>query len=395
MRSPFLATLSADVQARVRRHGLRNVALLTVPPVGSGAALAGTTSGVEPIFDLAYTRRSESLSQEYFKVYHPLVKTYMDRFGLTDEAELPPVFVTAHKIRAEMRVRMQAAIQKHIDHSISSTVNLPESATLEDVANVYLLAWKLGCKGITVYREGSREGVLITDAKMQQQTQPTQAAPAAAEPARGAVSARPRPKVTHGRTERIETPRGRIYVTINEDELGTCEIFVESLDAEAEAIGRLASLSMRSGVDAREVIEQLWRVQSKEMALDRAEDGTVVRVTTISQAIALALGRMLYGDSFRPDKAFPRATALPEPLSRARQERLRFHDPSTADAAEGAVPQEQTKGNGHANGHGNGGGSLAFVGEPLSFVGLCPDCGDSLAYENGCATCRSCGYSKC
>ncbi len=373
-RGPFLQTLDPAVRDKGYALGLRNVALLTVPPVGSGAALAGTTSGIEPIFDLYYLRRSESLSQAQFKVYHPLVRQYMDEFGV-DEDYLPEYFVTAHRIAPEMRVRMQATIQKHIDHSISSTVNLPESATVKDVERVYFLAWKLGCKGITVYREGSREGVLITEAKAQQQT-PPEPIRVPTEPARDRAVTRPRPKVTQGRTERIETPRGRVYVTVNEDEYGPCEVFVESLDVEAEATGRLASLCLRSGVDPREVIEQLWRVQSREVALDRSADGTVVRVSTIAQAVALALGRALYGEGFKPDKEFPRAAALPEPTPRARQERLRFveHEPGPAP------------GRGAVEGNGAGG---------LSFAGVCPDCGDRLVYENGCAHCRSCGYSRC
>lgn len=369
LRNPFVQALSQDVLGKIRTVGLRNVALLTVPPVGSGAALAGTTSGIEPIFDLFYVRRSESLTQREFKVYHPLVKQYMDEFG-GDEEHLPDWFTTAHRIAPEMRVRMQAAIQKHVDHAISSTVNLPESATVEDVERIYFLAWKLGCKGITVYREGSREGVLITEAKAQEQTQP-ELNRGSAEPARDRAVTRPRPKVTQGRTERIETPRGRVYVTVNEDECGPCEVFVESLDVEAEATGRLVSLCLRSGVDPREVIEQLWRVQSREVALDRAGDGTVVRVSTIAQAVALALGRALYGDGFRPDKEFPRAAALPEPTPRARQERLRF------------PPAQPVLNPANTNGM------------ALEFAGICPDCGDTLIHENGCRTCRSCGYAKC
>lgn len=369
----FLQGLEDVVRDKAYTVGLRNVALLTVPPVGSGAALAGTTSGIEPIFDLYYLRRSESLSQAQFKVYHPLVREYMEEFGVDDE-HLPGYFVTAHRIAPQMRVRMQATIQKHIDHSISSTVNLPESATVEDVERIYLLAWKLGCKGITVYREGSREGVLITEAKAQQQT-PPEPIRVPAEPARDRAVTRPRPKVTQGRTERIETPRGRVYVTVNEDEYGPCEVFVESLDVEAEATGRLVSLCLRSGVDPREIIEQLWRVQSREVALDRSADGTVVRVSTIAQAVALALGRALYGDSFKPDKEFPRAAVLPEPTPRARQERLRFTDPDLQAPVGGAL----VEGNGVSP----------------SFVGVCPDCGDRLVYENGCANCRSCGYSRC
>ena len=388
--SPFIQTLSPRIRERVERGGLRNVALLTVPPVGSGAALAGVTSGVEPIFDISYIRRSESLSKEVFTVYHTLVREYMQRCGIEREQDLPDYFVTAHQIQPEMRVRMQAAIQKHIDHSISSTVNLAEDTLPEEVERIYVQAWKMGCKGITVYREGSREGVLITEAQAKGQAAKAQTAqmtaPATAAPATPAapvrVTPRQRPKVTAGRTERIETPRGRVYVVINEDELGICEVFVHSLDVEAEAIGRLASLSLRGGLDPRDVIEQLWRVQSKELAFDRSTDGTIVRVTTIAQAVALALGRVLYGDTFRPDKAFPRADALPEPRPRPRQEALRFSPPSEANSGNGSPAPEPQATRGVAD--------IA-----LEFIGICPDCGSSLVHENGCATCRQCGYSRC
>lgn len=395
LQGAFIQTLAPEVQQRIREHGLRNVALLTVPPVGSGAALAGTTSGIEPIFDLGYTRRSESLSQKKFTVYHPLVRTYMERFGLKDEEALPEFFVTAHEIQPDMRVQMQAAIQKHIDHSISSTVNCAADTTEEEVARIYFLAWKMGCKGITVYRENSRENILTSGAKKDKPAQtPAPEAASEAVPAASAVIGAPhgveapagqtrsRPKVTTGRTERIETPRGRIYVTINEDAKGVCEVFVQSLDVEADAVGRLASLALRTGADPRHVIEQLWRVQSREVAIDRSSDGTVVRITTIAQGVALALGRALYGPSFRPDQVFPMADRLPAPERK----------------------------NGNGNGHGtNGHDQPAAVAVPaptstesrevqeplLTFAGVCPDCGSSLAYENGCSHCRSCGYSKC
>lgn len=379
----FVQTLSDRVLERIEAHGLRNVALLTVPPVGSGAVLAGVTSGVEPIFDLSYVRRSESLSQEYFTVYHPLVQEYMTRFGVERADELPEAFVTAHQIRPEMRVKMQAAIQRHIDHAISSTVNLPSDTPLEEVERIYMLAWKMGCKGATVYREGSRDGILMTEVA-------TRAQPAAsAQTAQTKPAPRSRPKVTTGRTERIETPRGRVYVVINEDEMGICEVFVHSLDVEAEAIGRMVSLSLRGGLDPRDVIEQLWRVQSKEVAFDRSADGTVVRVSTIAQAVALALGRTLYGDGFRPDKVFPRADVLPEPGPRTIQETLRFvpppqdplPPPGSGPAVEAQLPRR------------NGEPERSRIG--LEFVGICPDCGASLVHENGCVTCRQCGYSKC
>ena len=417
-RSPFIHALAPQVQARIRQHGLRNVALLTVPPVGSGAALAGVTSGIEPIFDLSYIRRSESLSQETFKVYHPLVREYMTRHEIDGEEDLPAFFVTAHQIKAEMRVKMQAAIQTHIDHSISSTVNVPKETTIEEVERIYFLAWKMGLKGITCYRESSREGILLTEQQAQASgittstAVPTEAPPVpvpAGDAGPAKATPRPRPKVTVGRTERVETPRGRIYVVVNEDEWGVNEVFVHSFDAEAEACGRLASLALRAGVDPREIIEQLWRVQSKEVAFDRSSVGTTVRVTTIAQAVALALGRALYGDTFRPDKEFPRADVLPEPTIKARQEALRFVPPQPGQGgvparaaaapipAVVAPPAPVAGGNGGAEMRAEGNGHAERVERAvrLEFVGVCPDCGETLVHENGCATCRSCGFSKC
>jgi ribonucleoside-diphosphate reductase alpha chain len=151
-----------DILEKIWKYGLRNACLLTIPPVGSGAILAGTTGGIEPIFALSYIRRSESLSRGTYKVYHPLVAVYLAEFG-GDEKNLPDFFVTAHQIDPKMRVKIQGTIQKHIDSSISSTVNLPSHTTPEEIGKIYELAWEFGCKGITVYREGSREGVLITE----------------------------------------------------------------------------------------------------------------------------------------------------------------------------------------------------------------------------------------
>lgn len=394
----FVRTLRPEVLERIHRHGLRNVGLLTVPPVGSGAALAGVTSGIEPIFDLSYVRRSESLSQEFFTVYHPLVGEFMERFGIERATDLPDCFVTAHQIRPEMRVRMQAAVQRHIDHAISSTVNLPQDAQPDDVEKVYFLAWKSGCKGITVYREGSRDGILITEGQAKGVSGATGEQAAGGEPAAAPSRAAPRarPKVTSGRTERIETPRGRIYVVTNEDELGICEVFVHSLDEEAEAIGRMASLSLRGGIDAREVIEQLWRVHSTEVAFDRSADGTVVRVSTIAQAVALALGRALYGDGFRPDKIFPRADVLPKPGPRVRQEMLRFAPPPVVADPPGEPALVPLIGGNGGRGDGRHEGGWPDERRVATvFVGVCPDCGASLIRENGCVTCRQCGYAKC
>jgi len=255
MKGEFVERLPEALKEKIRRYGLRNVALLTVPPVGSGSVLAGTSSGVEPIFSISYTRRSESLSKKEYKVYHPLVKEYMEKFGVGED-ELPDYFVTAHKIKPEFRVRMQATIQKHVDASISSTVNLPESATVEDVGSIYFLAWKLGCKGITVYREGSREGILVTKKKKMKEVRYE------------------RPRILTGSTLKFRMPQGALYVTINSDEEGVKEVFVTlgksgaDVKADSEAIGRLISLYLQQGGKVEYVIRSLKGIQGESFTWD-------------------------------------------------------------------------------------------------------------------------------
>jgi len=173
LKTGFVKRLPADLRMRIRKQGLRNLCILTVPPVGSGSILCGTTSGIEPIFALYYERRSESLSADQFLVVHPLVMKYLQYVGVSPEQAitlepkairkmLPATFVTAHEIESAFRVKMQGTIQKYVDSSISSTINLPEDISVKAVGEIYFEAWKAGLKGVTVYREGSREGILKT-----------------------------------------------------------------------------------------------------------------------------------------------------------------------------------------------------------------------------------------
>lgn len=151
----------------VIKYGLRNSQLLTIAPTGSISTMIGVSGGIEPIFNLSYTRKTESLHKEgdvYYKVFTPIAKEYMDKHGLTEEEELPDFFVTAQTLDPHMRVKMQGAWQKHIDASISSTINLPYEATVEEVEQLYMEAWKEGLKGLTIYRDGcARQGILTTD----------------------------------------------------------------------------------------------------------------------------------------------------------------------------------------------------------------------------------------
>ena len=160
-RSKFVQSLPAEIRNEIAQHGIRNSTVLTVPPVGTGSIVAQTSSGIEPIFCTSYRRRVKNHDGETFseyKVYHPLVKKL---FG--DDEQLPDYVVTAHEIDPYFRVKMQGVIQKYVDSSISSTVNLAEDVSVETVADIYMTAYKAGLKGITVYREGSREGILQTE----------------------------------------------------------------------------------------------------------------------------------------------------------------------------------------------------------------------------------------
>jgi len=171
LKSPFLlANATEEVLDLIEKYGLRNSQLLTIPPTGSISTLIGCSNGLEPIFQISYTRKSESLHQEetYYKVFTPIVKEYMDRYNITREEDLPDYFVTAHDLNYKERIEVQAAWQQYIDASISSTVNVPNEFTVEEVEELYIYAWKKGLKGITIYRDGcARDGILISNkAKM-------------------------------------------------------------------------------------------------------------------------------------------------------------------------------------------------------------------------------------
>lgn len=157
-----------DTYSDIKKYGLRNSHLLTIAPTGSLSNLLGISGGIEPIFANSYTRKTETLNGEdtYYKVYTPIVQEYMGKFGIIDEKDLPDYFVTSHDIPYEDRINMQAVWQKHIDVSISSTINLPESATVEDIEDIYMKAWENGLKGITVFRDNcKRTGILTTTDK--------------------------------------------------------------------------------------------------------------------------------------------------------------------------------------------------------------------------------------
>ena len=169
LETPFIQeNASPNTKELIKQYGLRNSQLLTIAPTGTLSTMLGISGGVEPIFANSYTRKTESLHGEdiYYKVYTPIVEQYMRVNNINDEFELPEYFVTAKDIDPIDRIKMQEAFQNHIDASISSTINLPNEATIEDVEEIYIKAWLHGLKGVTIYRAGcAREGILVEEPK--------------------------------------------------------------------------------------------------------------------------------------------------------------------------------------------------------------------------------------
>ena len=352
-KSKFIQGLPKQIQDRIREHGLRNSTLITVPPVGTGSIVAQTSSGVEPIFCTSYTRRvkqSDGESFREYKVYHPLVR---ELFG--GDEDLPDHVTTSHDIDPYFRVKMQGVIQRYTDSSISSTINLAEETTVETVADIYVTAYKEGLKGVTVYREGSREGILQSDKK---EEPAEEAAPTVVE-GRAGLHPRQRPAVTHGVTERVRTGEGNIFVTINEDEQGLCEIFSTigkaggNAAAQSEAISRLMSLALRAGIDPQEIVSQLKGISGPSPVW---EDGELILSTpdAIGRALERYLQRRQAGGSLA---------------------RIPAHADDASVEEDGSVPPV------------SGGGAKTMV--------TCPECGSTVAHEGSCLTCKHCGWSKC
>ena len=345
-KSKFIQSLPAQLQEKIEKSGMRNSTLITMPPVGTGSIVAQTTSGIEPIFCTSYKRRVKQADGETFreyKVYHPLIKKV---FG--GDENLPEYVVSAHQIDPYFRVKMQGVIQKYTDSSISSTINLPEDIPIETVADIYITAYKEGLKGVTVYREGSRQGILQTETS--QSEGQDEKKDNEEEGARPPLRRRQRPTVTSGVTERIRTGEGNIYVTINEDDKGLCEVFSTigkaggNAAAQSEAISRLISLALRSGCDPEEIISELKGISGPNPIW---ENGNLILST--------------------PD-------AIGKALERHMQRR----------SGELQIPEDQ--------GQAPPGQQMGGEGKILA---TCPECGATVAHEGGCLTCRHCGWSKC
>ena len=283
---------------------VRNATCTTIAPTGTISIIANASSGIEPLFAVSYVR--QVLDKDILVEVHPLfekiarergfyspelMKKIAEHGTVQDIAEVPDdlrrVFVTSHDITPEDHIRMQAAFQKHTDNAVSKTVNFTHEATREDVATVYRLAHRKGCKGVTIYRDGSRDQQVLSVAKKEEKSPAEDAIPVEA---RKAGKKRDRPRALKGATYQMETGCGPLYVTINEDADGLFELFTTMGKAggcaasQCEAIGRLVSLAWRSGVQARQAVKQLIGITCHKPA--GFGDN---RITSCADAVAKAI----------------------------------------------------------------------------------------------------------
>jgi len=383
---------------------LRNCNLTTVAPTGTISIIAGCSSGIEPLFAVAFMRNQAGVlmpdvNEEFVAIAkregwysEALVKQIAEAGHIHFDAvpaKWQRVFVTAHDVTPEWHIRMQAAFQDFTDSAISKTCNFPNAATEDDVEQIYRMAFRLGCKGVTVYRDGARENqVLSTGTTAKKVTATPQNALAEAlgriaeldtELARTRSqlhdveaenlqrrAKRSRPDLLKGSTRRVESPLGTMYVTITEDDKGQpFEVFMSlgkaggALMADVEAIGRLISLALRSGIPLKEIYRQLRGISS-----DRAVGLGPSKVLSVPDAIGIAIEKWMH------EKQGVQQDLL---------------------ASGSTVPAQEV-----VSGAGGAGEAPLRTGVPeQDFIGACPDCGSQLAFIEGCAKCHVCGFSEC
>jgi ribonucleotide reductase alpha subunit len=353
----------------------RNATTTTIAPTGTISIIAGCSSGIEPIFALSFIRNV--MDNDHLVEGHPPFEAEMRRRGLYSVEkmkeisqagslrhvegipdEVRRVFVTAHDISPEAHLRMQAAFQKFVDNAVSKTVNFPAEATREDIRKVFVLAYRLGCKGVTVYRDRSRDEQVLNIGEVNRK-EAAAAAPVDAEAEPGFVSPRPRPDTLLGVTKEMKTSCGKLYVTINRDRQGIFEIFNQMGKAggcaasQSEAIGRLVSLALRSGVQPDQIIKQLKGISCHLPAWG----GNGGKILSCADAVSKAIEWYMEN----VDTMF---AGLP-------------------GTSGNPVPDVSSK------------ASSSRAGDREIARGACPDCGSQVEMQEGCLKCRSCGFSEC
>ena len=411
----FIENTSEATKKAVKRFGLRNSQLLTIAPTGSISTMLGISGGIEPIFDISYTRKTESLHDEdvYYKVFTPIVKEYLDNNEViydlnTGEPVLPKYFVTAKKIEPKKRIQMQSIWQKHIDASISSTVNLPASATVKDVEKLYISAWKNGLKGLTVFRENcARTGILTSDKPKDEKPKRDDGIDAVVamkevmsipneiinpKPVEATecerlifnnivpVTRKALGKRLDGATYVKKTACGKLYITINRDENDNLvEVFIDpgksgGCVANAESLGRMASTMLRGGISIESIIDSTKGVKcsactqakGSKKDIDGLSCGDII-ARTIKEEYDRLHGKISCRDEVD-------SCAKCENKCELGMEEVPNKEASRLE-------------------------NIAKMLNPENWVvpdiNTCPECGVEMINEGGCVTCKNCGYSKC
>lgn len=390
----FIKQLPEQVRKKMRKYGVRNSVILQQAPTGTTSLLAGVSSGIEPVYEFEFMRKSR-LGEHILR--HPLYDAWYEAFKKSEGREptrvdRPDYFVSANDLTPEDHVYVQAAIQRYVDASISKTVNAPNTHTVEDVKRLYTLAYEQGCKGIAYMREGSRQGVL----SRKEETKPAEVKV----PDVQIPEVKPRPMVVHGSTYQIETPVGQAYVTINTNGGNQPhEVFINvgkagsDVTAMAEAMGRLISLTLRVSSPISPM-ERVQRIAAELMGIGGARSMGFGqnRVRSLPDAVAKVIDRHFgFFAKHRLEESVAKGTAV------------------HADEKPVASGESMTNGNGHASiqvappdvepaaqpkvepPH-----QMQFIQKRMVTVDLCPSCGEgSLVFEESCKKCYSCGYSEC
>ena len=344
------ANTSRETYNNVMLYGLRNSQILTIAPTGSISTMLGVSGGIEPIFNLSYTRKTESLHGEdvYYKVFTPIAKDYMDKHNIENEEDLPDFFVTTENLDPFMRVKMQGTWQKHIDASISSTINLPNEATVEEVEQLYMSAWEEGLKGLTIYRAGcKREGILTTDNKKEEIEE-------IVELKRGEWEAIPDDTVYYKRKVYTGCGKLNLFIGFSPSENKVVEVYTKrsgkggcehNIDGEVIALSGMLRLG-----GTLDNIEKAYRGLGACPSFTRARER---------------------GEKLSKGKSCPSAILNAildfEREMKGTKIKLTFNDEEIKP-----IPKEDV-------GTGN----------------RCPECGEPLQMTGGCNVCPSCGFSKC
>jgi ribonucleoside-diphosphate reductase alpha chain len=354
----FVNNTKKDTKFHVFVSGLRNSQLLTCAPTGSLSTMLGISGGIEPIFANYYERKTESLHghEEWYKVYTPIVKKYMEEHNIRDDADLPNYFITAPEIAPIDRIKMQGTWQKHIDASISSTINLPNEATVEDVENIYMNAWKYGLKGVTIYRAGcKREGVLVAEPKKEESPETSLDEPISHDELKRGEVLQIEDTDAIGFKRKLVTGCGSLHCSaffdtstgdlvetyLSKGSTGGCNNFMVGLS-------RMISMSARAGVPIEVIIDQLM---STGVCPSYATRKAVKKDTSKGSCCPVAVGYALK-EMWEEFNGRPLGTP-PEVVKVKSKEKISKNEPK------------------------------------------CPECGAPLIHEGGCDICKDCGYTHC